>query len=308
MLHSVENYKFQKRIVIVAVTLFCIKIGAWYLTNSVSILTDALESTINVLSAFIGLYSLYLSSQPKDQNHPYGHGKVEFLSAAFEGALITVSGIVIIYEAIKNLREPHALGNLDTGIILISVTALINFGFWYWAVKKGQKNNSLALISSGKHLQSDAYSTAGIIVGLMLISITHAVWLDSIVALVFAFIIISTGYKIIRNSIAGIMDEADEELLKKVVEYGSTLHLDCHLTIPWYFNIFEAHSEIELLSNLVKEHFGESVELFVHIDPCLDFSCKICSKEKCNVRRSDFVKKIDWSVANISSDSKHRFD
>jgi cation diffusion facilitator family transporter len=328
MLHSVENYKFQKRIVIVAVTLFCIKIGAWYLTNSVSILTDALESTINVLSAFIGLYSLYLSSQPKDQNHPYGHGKVEFLSAAFEGALITVSGIVIIYEAIKNLREPHALGNLDTGIILISVTALINFGFGYWAVKKGQKNNSLALISSGKHLQSDAYSTAGIIVGLMLISITHAVWLDSIVALVFAFIIISTGYKIIRNSIAGIMDEADEELLKKVVEllqksrvenwidmhnlriikYGSTLHLDCHLTIPWYFNIFEAHSEIELLSNLVKEHFGESVELFVHIDPCLDFSCKICSKEKCNVRRSDFVKKIDWSVANISSDSKHRFD
>ncbi len=325
---SHQNFIFQKRIAIVAVVLFAVKIFAWYLTNSVAILTDALESTINVISAFIGLYSLYLSAQPKDQNHPYGHGKVEFLSAAFEGALITVAGIIIIYEAIKNLREPHEIGNLDYGIILISFTAVINFGVGYWAVKKGVENNSLALIASGKHLQSDTYSTAGILIGLLLISLTHASWLDSGVALIFALVIIYTGYKIIRDSIAGIMDEADEKLLQKLVEllqksrgenwidlhnlriikYGSTLHLDCHLTIPWYFNAHEAHHEIDILSKLVRDNFGESVELFVHTDGCLDFSCKICSKANCLARKSEYVKKIDWTVENISSNSKHRID
>jgi len=325
---ALQSFNFQKRIAIVAVVLFAIKIFAWYLTNSVAILTDALESTINVVSSFIGLYSLYLSAQPKDQNHPYGHGKVEFLSAAFEGALITVAGIVIIYEAINNLKHPHEIGNLDYGIILISITAIINFAVGFWAVRKGVKNNSLALVASGKHLQSDTYSTAGIIIGLFLISVTQAAWLDSAVALLFAFFIIYTGYKIIRDSIAGIMDEADEKLLQKLVEllqksrrenwidlhnlriikYGSTLHLDCHLTIPWFFNAHEAHHEIDVLSKLVKDNFGESVELFVHTDGCLDFSCKICSKENCVARKADLVKKIDWTVENISSNNKHRID
>jgi cation diffusion facilitator family transporter len=323
-----QNYKFQKGIATVAVALFIIKIIAWYLTNSISILTDALESTINVISAFIGLYSLYLSAQPKDQNHPYGHGKVEFLSAAFEGTLITVAGLVIIYEAMIHLRHPEEIGNLDSGIILISITAIINFGFGFWAVKKGEKNNSLALIASGKHLQSDTYSTAGIIIGLFLITFTKALWLDSAVALVFALFIMYTGYKIIRNSIAGIMDEADEKLLQRVVmllqnsrrenwidmhnlriiKYGSTLHLDCHITVPWYFNALQIHDEIEELTKLVQDNFGESVELFVHPDACLEFSCKICGKHNCAERKAEFKRRVDWTVENISSNTKHRID
>lgn len=323
-----QNYNFQKIVAITGIVLFLIKLAAWYITNSVAILTDALESTINVISGFIGLYSLYLSSLPKDQNHPYGHGKAEFVSAAIEGALISVAGIVIIYEAINNLKHPHPIAQLDYGIILVGLTALINYLIGFFAIKKGKANNSLALIASGKHLQSDTYSTLGIIAGLILLSATRIIWLDSVVALLFAVIIMVTGYKIIRNSIAGIMDEADDELLKKVVDllqksrrenwvdlhnlriikYGSTIHLDCHITVPWYLNVHEAHIEVNSLEQLVKSHFGSSVELFVHTDGCLDFSCKICTKTNCPVRKREFIKKINWTVENISSNTKHSID
>ena len=326
MTKAKQNYDFQKIVAVTGVLLFVIKLGAWYITHSVAILTDALESTVNVTSAFIGLYSLYVSAKPKDSDHPYGHGKVEFISAAIEGTLIACAGLLIIYEAIKNLLgTPEPIGQLDYGILLISVTALINYLVGAIAVKKGRQNNSLALVASGKHLQSDTYSTIGIIIGLILLFFTRMVWLDSAVALIFALLIVYTGYKIIRDSLRGIMDEADEELLKtmvsllekyrehnwidlhniKIIKYGSTLHLDCHLTVPWYLNVHEAHQEIDKLSRLVNENLGENIELSVHTDGCLDFSCEICRKESCAVRKAEFRRSIEWTVENISNNHKH---
>ncbi len=326
MTKAQQNFNFQKIVAVTGVVLFVIKMGAWYLTNSVAILTDALESTVNVTSAFIGLYSLYISAKPKDSDHPYGHGKVEFISAAIEGTLIACAGLLIIYEAIRNLfGTPEPIGQLDYGILLITVTAIINYLVGAIAVKKGGQNNSLALVASGKHLQSDTYSTIGIILGLILLFFTKMVWLDSVVALIFALLIVYTGYKIIRDSLRGIMDEADEELLKKMVDlleahrtsewidlhnmkiikYGGTLHLDCHLTVPWYLNVHEAHREIDKLSRLVNENFGETIELFVHTDGCLDFSCEICQKESCAVRKGEFRRSIGWTVENISNNHKH---
>ena len=263
---SKENFEIQKKLTLVIVSLFIIKLIAWYYTNSVAILTDTLEYTINVISGFIGLYSLFLSSLPKDRNHPYGHGKVEFLSATIEGTLMVVSGFVIIYEAIDNLKHPHVLKQLDQGIYLVTLTGIINYIVGYFSIKNGTKNNSLALIATGKHMQSDTYATLGIVIGLIIIYFTHLIWIDSLVAFIFAFIIIFSGYKILRTSIAGIMDEADDELLEKMVgycnenrrenwvdlhnlrfiKYGGTLHLDCHLTIPWYFNINEGHKEVDV--------------------------------------------------------------
>ena len=219
MTKAEQNYDFQKIVAVTGVLLFVIKLAAWSITHSVAILTDALESIVNVTSAFIGLYSLAISAKPKDSHHPYGHGKVEFISAAIEGTLIAGAGLLIIYEAIKNLfGTPEPIGQLDYGILLITVTAVINYFVGAIAVKKGRQNNSLALVASGKHLQSDTYSTIGIILGLMLLFFTRLVWLDSVVALLFALLIVFTGYKIIRDSLKGIMDEADEELLKKMVD------------------------------------------------------------------------------------------
>jgi cation diffusion facilitator family transporter len=323
---AIHNLRVQKLIAAISIILFIVKIIAWYLTDSVAILTDALESIVNVIAGLIGVYSLYVSSKPKDYDHPYGHGKVEFISAAIEGTLITVAGFVIIYEGVNNLLHPHAIKQLDSGIILVAATAVVNYVAGLFCIKTGKKNNSLALMASGKHLQSDTWSTAGIIIGLLLMLFTKIFWIDSAVAILFSLIIIYTGYKIVRSSIAGIMDEADEEMLKKlvvvlnahrkenwidlhnarIIKYGATLHLDCHLTVPWYLNVHEAHDEIDSLSALVKDEFGESVELFVHSDGCLDFSCAICNKKECNVRKHPFEKEIEWTMENISSNSKHK--
>ncbi len=326
MKKALYNLKVQKRIAALAILLLIVKIFAWYLTGSVAILTDALESTVNVIAGLIGVYSLYVSAKPKDKDHPYGHGKAEFISAAVEGTLIAVAGFVIIYEALNNLVHPHTIQKLDYGILLVAATAIINFITGAVCIRVGKQNNSAALIASGRHLQTDTYSTIGIIIGLGIIYFTNIWWIDSAVAILFAFIIMFTGYKIVRTSIAGIMDEADETLIQKmvallngnrrqnwidlhnlrIIQYGSKLHVDCHLTVPWYLNVHEAHKEIDELSALVKKEFGESLELFVHSDGCLDFSCFLCTKQNCPVRQHPFEKTVAWTTENISSDVKHQ--
>ena len=323
-----QNLRLQKIITAIAVLLFLIKMLAWYLTGSVAILTDALESTVNVIAGLIGVYSLYVSAKPKDMDHPYGHGKAEFISAAVEGTLISVAGIIIIYQAFGNLIKPQPVHKLDYGILLIAATAVINFIAGIICTKRGKQNQSLVLISSGKHLQTDTYSTVGIILGLILLKVFKFWWIDSAVAILFACIIMVTGYKIVRSSIAGIMDEADDELMNKmvtmlnlnrrqnwidlhnirIIKYGSILHLDCHLTVPWYLNVHEAHDEIDALSHLVKNEFGETMELFVHSDGCLEFSCRICTKNDCPVRQHEFEKKIKWTMQNIVSNNKHSIE
>lgn len=313
---------------ITAIVLFAVKFTAWYITGSVAILTDALESIVNVLSGFVGLYSLYLSAKPRDSDHPYGHGKVEFISAGIEGTLIVIAGGLIINEAVINIREPHALGKLNIGIILVAAAGLVNFLVGRFAIVTGKRNRSLALQASGKHLISDTLSTVGILVGLLFILIFNLTWLDSVVAIIFAVIIILQGAKIIRSSVAGIMDESDVELLESVVEwleqsrtanwidlhnlriikYGTVIHMDAHLTVPWYFNVHQAHDEVELLHKTVKEKFGDSVELFVHTDGCLDFSCSVCTVQNCIERKGPFIKQIKWTVNNISTNKKHTAD
>jgi cation diffusion facilitator family transporter len=291
-------------------------------------LTDALESTMNVIAGFMGWYSLHLSSKPRDSNHPYGHGKVEFLTAGIEGGLILFAGLAIIYEAISNFAKPHAIQQLDIGLLIIAITAIINFAMGYYGIRLGKRKNSLPLISGGKHLQTDTYSTLGIIIGLIVLKFTGFQWLDSVIAIGMALFIIYTGFTIIREALAGIMDEADEQLLEKVIQilqenrsvnwvdlhnlriikYGSILHLDAHLTIPWYFTIHEGHNEIDKLDKLIKDNFGNSVELFIHSDGCLDFSCKICKVQNCKERKFPFQSSIEWNVKNVVNNEKQRLE
>jgi cation diffusion facilitator family transporter len=323
---SKENINVQKLVSVVSVVLLVTKFIAWYLTRSVAVLTDAMESIVNVTAGFIGLYSLYVAAKPRDKDHPYGHGKAEFLSAAFEGTLIGMAGLVILYQSIQQLLHPVALTRIDTGIWLISITAIINFATGWYCIKTGKRNNSLALIASGKHLQSDTISTVGIIIGLILLYFTGLLWIDSVVAIIFGMVILYTGYAILRKSIAGIMDEADEQLLEKmvailnekrsdnwvdlhnfrVIKYGSILHIDCHVTLPWYYNLNEAHEEIDKLSAIVRQRFGDSVELFIHSDACLPFQCVLCQKKDCTARQQPFVQRIEWNLDNILINKKHR--
>lgn len=318
----------QQWITALSVLLFIAKIIAYYLTHSLAILSDALESIVNVTAGFIGLYSLYVAAKPKDFEHPYGHGKAEFISAAAEGALIIAAGFLILYETIENMIENKPLEALDKGLVIVAVTALINYVAGFICIKTGKQNNSAALTASGKHLQIDTYSTIIIIAAIAVMLFTKLLLLDKIVALIMSIVVIYNGYKIIRKSLAGIMDEADKELLGKmvtllnanrrenwidlhnlrVIKYGSVLHVDCHLTVPWYLNVREAHSEIEALAKLIKKEFGETMEFFVHNDGCETFSCNICYKNGCNVRQHPFEKRIEWTLQNISRDLKHRLE
>lgn len=322
---ELQNLRVQKWVAGVSVLLLAVKITAYYYTHSVAILTDALESIVNVAAGFIGLYSLWVAAKPRDFDHPYGHGKAEFLSAAIEGTMILTAGALIIYEAVKNLLHPVALHKIDFGIWLIASTAVINFIVGFICLRIGAKNNSLALVASGKHLQSDTWSTFGIIAGLVLLYFTGKTWIDSTVAMLFGVIIMYTGYSILRRSIAGIMDEVDEKILTRMVQvlnagrevnwvdlhnlrvirYGSVLHVDCHLTVPWFLNVHEAHAEIDRLAQLTRGEFGETLELFVHSDGCLPFSCRICNKTECGERQHPFVKRVEWTLDNISTNKKH---
>jgi cation diffusion facilitator family transporter len=322
---SKKNIQIQKWVAILSVGLLVIKIVAYYLTHSVAILTDALEGIVNIVAGFVGLYSLYIAAKPQDKDHPYGHGKVEFVSAALEGSLILVAGLFIIYNAVKNLIYPEQLDQLDVGMGLICITAVLNFLMGILCIRVGRQNNSIALQASGKHLQSDTYTTLGITGGLIVVYFTKILWIDSVVAIVFALLIMRTGYKILRSSLAGIMDETDRDLLVKlvgllnsnrnwnwvdlhnlrIIKYGNQLHMDCHLTVPWYLNVNEAHLEIDKLTGLVRNRFGSSVEFFIHTDGCLEASCPICDKSDCPVRQHALVRKIEWTVENISENKKH---
>lgn len=320
-----QNFRVQQWVAGLSVILLLVKFAAYYITHSVSILTDALESIVNVSAGFIGLYSLYISSKPADKDHPYGHGKAEFISAAIEGTLIMTAGALIIYKAVKAIIYPEILHKLDTGIWLIAASAMANFAIGYYCVRIGNKNQSMALVASGRHLQTDTLSTLGIICGLVILYFTQWNWVDSAVALIFGVVIIYTGIKILNSSIAGIMDKADHVLLERmaqlleknrvenwidlhnvrVIKYGAVLHLDCHLTLPWYLNVHEAHREIDQLAGLVRTEFGESLELFVHSDGCLPFSCRLCNKQTCTERQHPFEQKVNWTLDNILSDQKH---
>ncbi len=320
-----QNIAVQKWVAAVSVVLLAVKFFAYYITGSLAILTDAFESIVNVVAGFIGLYSLYVAAKPRDQDHPYGHGKAEFISSAIEGTMIGCAGAIILYKAIANLIYPVGVKRLDDGIWLVGTTAVINFIMGYFCLQTGKRNQSLALIASGKHLRTDTWSAVRIILGVLLLYLGGFAWIDSAVAILYSVIIIFTAYRIIRRSIAGIMDEADVKLLTRmiqvldanrrqnwidlhnlrVIKYGSVLHVDCHLTVPWYLNVHEAHHEIDALAALIRQEFGESLELFVHSDGCLPFQCRLCGKADCHVRQHAFEKRINWTFENVSKNKKH---
>jgi cation diffusion facilitator family transporter len=323
-----QSFKVQQWITLVGVLLLSLKFVAFYLTDSVAILTDALESIVNVVAGFVSLYSLYVAAKPRDTDHPYGHGKAEFLSAGVEGSLIALAGIMIIIEAVRKLLHPSPIHQLNTGIALVAVSGAINYIAGVFAERTGKKNQSMAITATGQHLKSDAYSTLGLIIGLLILYFTNTQWIDSAVALLFGVIIIVTGVRITRKSIAGIMDEADEALLQqmvavlnanraekwvdlhnlRIIRYGSALHVDCHLTLPWYLNLHEAHKEVEALGKIIANEFGDTLELFTHTDGCLPFSCRLCNVALCPERQHPFERQVTWTISNIFENKKHSLE
>lgn len=323
-----DNRRIQKIALVTGGALLVVKFLAFFLTSSNAILSDALESIVNVGAGAFGLFALRLSSRPRDYDHPYGHGKIEFLSAGFEGGLIFLAGIGIVGKSIYNFFDPQELTQLDLGILLAASAGLVNYILGFILERKGDQNKSIVLIAGGKHLKSDAYTSLGLILGLAVVLWTGYVWLDNIVAIVFGVIIIYTGYRVLRQSFAGIMDEQDPELIQdlvtnlnnkrqedwidlhnfRIIKYGSRLHIDCHLTIPWYYTVAQAHDTVEAFENTVIDLEENTLELFVHTDPCTPSSCKICQVKDCKVRQEPFTAKIEWRLQNVIENQKHNWN
>ena len=317
--------RVQGWIVVLGVILLGIKFGAYFITHSVAVLTDALESIVNVVAGLITWFSLKVAGKPRDPGHPYGHGKAEYISAGIEGTLISLAGVLILAESVRKLMHPGPVFALQNGLILIALSGIVNALAGWWAIHTGKKHGSLAIIASGRHLLSDAISTAGLVGGLLLLWLTGWQWLDSAIALLFGAIIIVTGIKIVKQSIAGIMDEADTNLLEQLVKlmnhsrqpewidlhnvrlikFGNRLHVDCHLTLPWYLNLKQAHDQIDSFARLVRTEMGDGIEFFIHTDACMPFSCKICSVAACTQRQHPFQERIAWTIDNIFENEKH---
>ncbi len=319
------NIRLQSLVLAAGIALMAVKFTAWWLTHSNTILSDALESIVNVTAGAFALYSLVLAAKPRDREHPYGHGKVEFISAGIEGGLVIVAGALIIWRAIVALLHGQHLHSLDTGILLTGLAGAANLLMGLALKRRGREARSIAMEASGAHLLSDAWSTVAMVAGLVLIRITGKLWLDQAFAILFACYIIITGLRILRRSVAGIMDEADLELSAKVIaqlqaarrsqwvdlhnfrtiKYGSVLHIDCHVTLPWYYTLEQAHAEIADIERLVNEQDGQEVELFIHMDPCIPASCSVCSMADCPQRKQPFARAIEWSPTTVLGNKKH---
>ncbi len=319
-----KRLKIITAVLIFGVVITIIKFIAFFITHSNAIYTDALENIINVVAGAFAFYSIYLAAQPKDNNHPYGHGKVEFFAVGFEGALIVFAAINIIYKSIEAFIHPQNINNLDSGIWLSVIAGLMNYGVGYVVIKQGKKLHSMTLEADGKHLLTDAYTSAGLVLGLIIIKLTDLVVLDSVISLLLGFMILYNGYFLIRKSISGLMDEVDNDLVEEIVnifqkerkpewidvhnlraqKYGHDLHIDCHVTVPYYFDLVRAHDEIELIEKLIERNVENGVELFIHVDPCVPNCCNYCSVD-CAVRKHPQERNIVWNANLVMNNAKH---
>ena len=322
---SKNNFRFQRNVAIIGIVLFVAKLIAWRLTNSDAVFSDAMESIVNIIAAFMGLYSLYVAAKPKDEDHPYGHGKVEFITSGVEGTLIIFAGVVIIVQAVNSLLSNNIPGKLDWGMLIVAITAIINYVMGYISLQKGLKEKSLVLQSSGKHLMSDTITTGGVVLSLIIVYFTKIYWLDALVALVFGVYIIVVGYKIVRKSLSGIMDEQDIKLVEKVADileknreedwidvhnmkiqqFGANLHIDAHITLPYYYSLREAHQEMEKVILVLAKNAKRQIEFNFHMDDCKPKSCEVCQLKNCPVREKEFLKRITWTAQNITQPDKH---
>ncbi len=309
-----RNYEFQKVITVVGALLMIAKFIAYFLTNSVSILTDALESIVNVTAGVIGLYALYLSMKPPDREHPYGHGKAELISSSAEGTLICIAGLAIIFETAEKIIDHNlAVRSLDLGLLIVALAAAVNYAMGVTAIRMGKKSHSLALEASGKHLCSDTYSSVGILLGLSLMFLCdcfgyNAYWIDPAMAILFGVIIFRTGIKVVYKSFRGIMDSSDKELIVtvtrclnqvrtqdvldihrlRITTHGASFHIDGHMVVRQTVTVGEVEKIISEFRKRVQAQLGEDVDITFMAEPCNRQFCRYCLNG-CENRRFEFV-------------------
>jgi cation diffusion facilitator family transporter len=322
-----DGNPFRNRLIAISASLLVgaalmgLKFYVYYLTQSSAILSDALESIINVVASAFALGSIVVAAKPPDPTHPYGHGKIEFFSAGFEGALIILAAIGIVRSAYPQLLHPHELPHLESGLLILLGTSLINLFLGLGLVRIGKRTDSIVLIADGKHIMTDVYSSVGVLVGLFMVHLTGLYWLDGVIAVLVAVNIVVIGGKLVHESFAGLMDASDPELLDEISRLivkhrrekwidihrlrawraGNRIHLDFHLILPRDLSLEEAHNEVSELHGLLKTHLSGMAEALIHAEPCVDPKCPICGHDPCRLRQKPMQHQSVWHKETLTS-------
>jgi cation diffusion facilitator family transporter len=304
----------------VAILLMGAKFYTYRLTGSSAVLSDALESIINVVAAAFAMISVWLSAQPPDLEHPYGHGKIEYFSAGFEGALIILAAAGIFKTGIDRLLTPIPIENLNTGLLILLGTAVLNLSLGVILIRVGQREQSLTLIADGKHVLTDVYTSAGVVGGLFLVRLTNWLWVDGALARLVGTSILITGTRLVRQSYAALMDASDPELLDTISTIleqhrkphwidvhqlrawrsGSFVHIDLHLMLPRHYRLDEAHADANALEKILIKHFGGKAGVLIHMDPCTSDECPICGQYDCPLRSHPPLDKTVWDRTSVT--------
>lgn len=333
MLNSAQNEVRKRRklkaaylTLVTGILLLGIKFSAFYITQSAAIFSDAAESIINVATALFGIVSLKIALRPPDEDHPYGHGKAEYFSSGFEGILVIIAGLVIGFEAVSGFFDPAELTSLSTGLILVVGAGIVNGLLGWYLISTGKKFSSPTLIGSGYHVISDAYTSLGVLVGLVLVMVTDIWWFDPLVALLVGIQITWHGFTLIKASTWRLMDSADEDSEQKISELlerkrepswiaphrlrtwrsGDRLFVDLHVIMPFYFSVEQAHNIEHDIQETIKDAFDEQVEVLIHREPCNPECCFMCGISDCPERSHPFsgLKKWNREVLNQRLDAQ----
>ncbi|WP_299934351.1 cation diffusion facilitator family transporter [uncultured Nitratireductor sp.] len=272
--------------IVVAFGIFGLKLSAWWLTDSVALFSDAMESVVNVVASFVAWYALRIAHRPADDNHPFGHHKAEYFSAVLEGVLIVVAALLIIHEAWTALFAPRALEAPVAGL-LVNALAAVGNGLWAWLlISTGRKARSPAMVADGKHLWTDVVTSAGVIFGLVLAVVTGWLWLDPVMALIVAVNILWHGWHLVGDSVQGLMDVSvePEELAEihrvveensggalefhdlKTREAGRARFIEFHLVVPSDMTVEVAHHICDRIEGAL-EKSQPGAEVTIHVEP-----------------------------------------
>ena len=273
-----------------AVTTIVLKAGAYLLTGSVGLLSDAIESLVNLAGAMMALTMLTIAARPADESHVYGHSKAEYFASITEGLLILAAAAGIIYTAIQRLLQPKGIEQVGMGLVVSVVASLINFFVARVLLKQGKQSHSITLEADANHLMTDVWTSAGVIGGVAIAGVTGWVRLDSIVAILVALNIVWTGIQLVRRSVAGLMDESlpenEQKNIRQVMEkYQSTrvnFHalrtrqaaarrfISVHILVPGTMTVHDAHHIAEDFENDIRTILGGAVTVFTHLEPVED--------------------------------------
>lgn len=285
--------------------IFAAKWAAWQLTGSTAVLSDALESIVNVVAASFAVGSVAFAARPADRNHPYGHGKIEFVAAAFEGGLITFAALLIAFEGARDLLGTPEVAQLDLGLAITAGAGVANLILGAFLVRTGRRHASLTLVADGKHVLSDFWTTVGVVVGLLLVRLTGLAWFDPAVAILVAVNLAWTGIRLVREAAGGLLDEEDRELLGRLlgavnasldsdviavhnlraIRSGRYVHVDAHLVVPEYWTVEQAHEAANDFERRVVAAGEIEGQIMFHSDPCRRAYCARCAVPDCPIRR-----------------------